>query len=43
MAAPFMREPPRFVGQPNATVQHAVVGTVMRVDSVDSERVNEKK
>jgi hypothetical protein len=43
MAAPLMREPTRCTVQPNVTVQRAVAGTVMRIDSVDSGRVNEKK
>jgi hypothetical protein len=37
------RDPPRCAEQPNATVQRAVAGTVMRSDSVGSGRVNEKK
>jgi len=43
MAAPLMREPPRCAGPPNATVQPAVAGTIMRIDSTDSGRANEKK
>jgi hypothetical protein len=43
MAAPTMHEPPHCAEQPNVTVQRAVAGTVMRIDSVDSGRVNEKK
>jgi len=43
MAAPLMHEPPRYAGQPNVIVQHAVAGTIMPIDSVDSARVNEKK
>jgi len=43
MAAPLMHEPPRCAGQPNATVQPAVAGTVMPIDSDGSGRVNEKK
>ena len=43
MAAPIMREPPRCAEPPNATVQLAVAGTVMRIDSVGFGRVNKKK
>jgi hypothetical protein len=43
MAALIWRDPPRCTGQPYATVQRAVAGTIMRIDSVDSGRVNEKK
>jgi len=43
MAAPLMHESPRCAGQPNATAQRAVAGTVMRIDSADSGRDNEKK
>jgi hypothetical protein len=43
MAAPTMHEPPHCAEQPNVTVQRAVAGTVMRIDSVGSGRVNEKK
>lgn len=43
MAVPLMHEPLRCAGQPNATAQPAVAGIVMRSDSVDSGRVNEKK
>jgi hypothetical protein len=43
MAAPLMHEPLRCAGQPNATVQRAVAGTVMRIDSAGSGRDNEKK
>jgi len=42
-AAPIWRDPPRCTGQPNATVQRAVASTIMQIDSVDSERVKEKK
>jgi len=42
-AAPIWREPPRCTVQPNVTVQPVAAGTVMRIDSVDSGRVNEKK
>jgi hypothetical protein len=42
-AAPTMHEPPHCTGQPNVTVQRAVASTIMRIDSVDSGRVNEKK
>jgi hypothetical protein len=38
-----MHEPPRCAERPNATVQLAVAGTVMRIDSVGFGRVNEKK
>jgi len=38
-----MREPTRYTVQPNVTVQRAVASTLMRIDSVDSGRVNEKK
>jgi hypothetical protein len=38
-----MHEPLRCAEQPNATAQLAVAGTVMRIDSADSGRVNEKK
>ena len=37
------RDPPRCTGQPSATVQRAVASTIMRIDSVDSGRVKEKK
>jgi hypothetical protein len=37
------RDPIRCAERPNATVQLAVAGTVMRRDSISSERVNEKK
>jgi hypothetical protein len=37
------RDPPRCTEQPNVTVQRAVAGTVMRIDSAGSGRVNEKK
>jgi len=43
MAAPTMHEPPRCAARPNATVQRAVAGTVMRIDSAGSGRANEKK
>jgi hypothetical protein len=43
MAVPTMRELPHCAEQPNVTVQRAVAGTVMRIDSVGSGRVNEKK
>jgi len=43
MAAPTMHEPPRCAEQPNVTVQRAVASTVMRIDSVGSGRVSEKK
>jgi hypothetical protein len=42
-AALISREPPRCAEWPNATVQRAMAGTVMRIDSVGSGRVNEKK
>jgi hypothetical protein len=42
-AAPIWHDPPRCAGQPYATVQRAAAGTVMRIDSVDSGRVKEKK
>jgi hypothetical protein len=43
LAAPTMHEPPHCAEQPNVTVQRAVAGTVMRIDSVGSGRGNEKK
>jgi hypothetical protein len=43
MAAPTMHEPPHCAEQPNVTVQRAVAGTVMRIDSVGSGCVNDKK
>ncbi|MEA3243427.1 MAG: hypothetical protein U9Q19_08350 [Pseudomonadota bacterium] len=43
MVVLIWRDPPRCAGQPNATVQPAVAGTVMPIDSVGSGRVNEKK
>jgi hypothetical protein len=43
LAAPIMPDPPRYTEQPNATVQPAVAGTVMRIDSAGSGHVNEKK
>jgi len=42
-AALIWRDPPRCAERPNATVQRAVAGTVMRIDSVGSGRVNAKK
>jgi len=33
MAAPIMRDPPRFAERPSATVQRATAGTVMQIDS----------
>jgi hypothetical protein len=42
-AAPIWRDPPRCTGQPNATVKRAVASTIMRIDSVGSGRVKEKK
>jgi hypothetical protein len=42
-AAPIWRDQPRCTVQPNVTVQRAVASTIMRIDSVDSGRVNEKK
>jgi hypothetical protein len=35
--------PTHCSGQPNVIAQHAVASTIMRIDSVDSGRVNEKK
>lgn len=43
MAVLIWHDPIRCTAQPNATVQPAVAGTVMRIDSIGSERVNEKK
>jgi hypothetical protein len=42
-AALIWRDPPRCAERPNATVQPAVAGTIMRIDSAASGRVNEKK
>ena len=42
-AAPIMPGTPLYAARPNATVQLAVVGTIMRIDNVDTGRVNEKK
>jgi len=42
-AALIWRDRPRCAERPNATVQPAVAGTLMRIDSVGSGRVNEKK
>jgi len=43
MAVLIWHDPIRCTAQPNATVQPAVVSTVMRLDRFGSERVNEKK
>jgi hypothetical protein len=43
MAVLIWRDPIRCAERPNATVQPAVAGTLMRLDSISSERVNEKK
>jgi len=43
MAAPNMRDLPRCAEQPNATVQPAVAGTVMRIDNAGSGRAKNKK
>jgi hypothetical protein len=43
MAAPIMHGPPRYAEPPNATVQLAVGGTIMRIDSAGFGHVNEKK
>jgi len=43
MVVLIWRDPPRCAGQPNATAQRAVAGTVMPIDSADSGRDNEKK
>ena len=43
MTALIWRDQTRCTVQPNVTVQRAVAGTVMRIDSADSGRVNEKK
>jgi hypothetical protein len=42
-AAPIMPALPLYAERPNATAQRAVVGTIMRIGSVDFGRVNEKK
>jgi hypothetical protein len=42
-AALIWRDPPRCAERPNATVQRAVAGTLMRIDSAGSGRVSEKK
>jgi len=42
-AARIWRDQPRCTEQPNVTVQRAVASTIMRIDSVDSGRANEKK
>jgi hypothetical protein len=36
------RDPTRYAEQPNATVQLAAAGTILRIDSAGSGRVNEK-
>jgi hypothetical protein len=43
MAVPIRPDPSRYAARPNATVQRAVAGTTMRIDSVGFGRVNEKK
>jgi hypothetical protein len=43
VAVPIRRDPIRCAERPNATVQPAVAGTLMRLDRFSSERVNEKK
>jgi len=43
VVAPNKRVVTRCIERPNATVQRAVVDTLMRIGSVDSVRVNEKK
>jgi hypothetical protein len=43
MAAPIMHGPYRCVEPPNAIVQPVKAGTLTRIDSADSARVNEKK
>jgi hypothetical protein len=43
MAVLIWHDPPRCTAQPNATVQPAAASTLMRLDSIGSERVNEKK
>jgi hypothetical protein len=43
MVVLIWRDPPRCTVQPNVTVQRAVASTIMRIDSVGSGRVNEKK
>jgi len=43
MAVLIWRDQTRCNEQPNVTVQHAVASTIMRIDSADSGRANDKK